>query len=140
MIETLFELLETYKVEVPILQRDYAQGRKGEHEKRIRGQLLEDMKLAILGEKPQLNIHFVYGKAENGKFIPIDGQQRLTTLFLLHLYAFRNDNESPKTELLHKFTYETRVSSRRFLRKLTDMREEVFASELVPSEEICDSE
>jgi len=139
MTKTLFELLKKYEVEIPILQRDYAQGREGEHEKRVRKQLLKDMRLAITGET-QLDIHFVYGRAEkeNGKFIPIDGQQRLTTLFLLHLYAFRNDKS--KTELFRKFTYETRVSSRRFLKKLTEMREKVFASELVPSEEICESE
>ncbi|MDR0525061.1 MAG: DUF262 domain-containing protein [Spirochaetaceae bacterium] len=137
-IETLFELLNKYKVEVPIVQRDYAQGRHDSHTKMVRDNLLKDMESAILRETPPLDLNFVYGKAENGKFIPIDGQQRLTTLFLLHLYAFYNDDS--KTELLQKFTYETRTSSRVFLEKLTQKRSMVFISKVSPSEEIEDSE
>jgi uncharacterized protein with ParB-like and HNH nuclease domain len=137
-IDTLFELLDKYKVEVPIVQRDYAQGRQDDHTKMVRYNLLKDMKSAILRKTPPLDLNFVYGKAENDKFIPIDGQQRLTTLFLLHLYAFQNDNS--KTKLLRKFTYETRTSSRDFLEKLTENRAAVFTSVLPPSREIEDSE
>ncbi|MBK5244641.1 MAG: DUF262 domain-containing protein [Eubacteriaceae bacterium] len=138
MLDTLFELLNKYYVEVPIIQRDYVQGRQDIHTKMVSDNLLCDMKSAILGETPPLDLNFVYGKADADKFIPIDGQQRLTTLFLLHLYAFRNDET--KTELLRKFTYKTRTSSRNFFEKLTVNRETVFSSEMVPSKEIEDSE
>ncbi|WP_312400157.1 DUF262 domain-containing protein [Sphingobacterium sp.] len=49
-------------------------------------------------------------------FVPFDGQQRLTTLFLLHflVYAKRNEDIS----FLRHFTYKTRVSSRDFLEAL----------------------
>ncbi|AIQ62433.1 hypothetical protein PSTEL_04240 [Paenibacillus stellifer] len=104
----------------------------------VRDNLLADMKSAILGETKPLDLNFVYGKAEGSKFIPIDGQQRLTTLFLLHLYAFYND--SSKTKLLRNFSYETRTSSRDFLEKLTENRAAVFSSKLIPSREIEDSE
>lgn len=137
-LDTLFELLEEYKIEVPIVQRDYAQGRQDEDAKRVRGTLLEDIRKAILRETPSLDLNFVYGKAENGKFIPIDGQQRLTTLFLLHLYAFAEDDS--KTSLLKKFTYATRTSSRDFFKELIEKRAVVFRAELKPSEEIKDSE
>ncbi len=137
-LDTLFELLDTYKVEVPIVQRDYAQGRQDDHTKMVRRNLLDDMKSAILRKTPPLDLNFVYGKVEGDKFIPIDGQQRLTTLFLLHLYAFYNDDS--KTKLLRKFTYETRTSSRYFLEKLTENRAAVFTSALSPSIEIEDSE
>lgn len=137
-INTLFELLEQYKVEVPIVQRDYAQGRKDEHAKLVRSNLLKDMKAEILEETPSLDLSFVYGKAENNIFIPLDGQQRLTTLFLLYLYAYYNDDS--KTDLLKRFTYRTRKSSRDFLEKLIENRSNVFISELSPSEEIEDSE
>lgn len=136
-IATLLELLDEYKVEIPIVQRDYAQGRKNAHAKVVRSNLLKDMKTAILSDTP-LDLSFVYGKAENKKFIPIDGQQRLTTLFLLHLYAFRKD--ASKTPLLHHFTYETRITSREFLKRLIENRAEIFASNLNPSAEIEDSE
>lgn len=137
-IDTLLKLLVKYYVEVPIIQRDYAQGRQDDHTKMVRDNLLADMKSAILRETKPLDLNFVYGKAEGGKFIPIDGQQRLTTLFLLHLYAFCND--SSKTKLLRNFSYETRTSSRDFLVKLTENRATVFSSALIPSKEIEDSE
>jgi len=139
-IDTLTELLSAFKnkVEIPIVQRDYAQGRQDSDTKLVRNNLLADMKSAILRETPPLDLNFVYGKAENEKFIPVDGQQRLTTLFLLHLYAFREDDS--KTELLYRFTYETRTSSRDFFEKLTQNRVDVFTSDLSPSEEIVDSE
>ena len=49
-------------------------------------------------------------------FIPIDGQQRLTTLFLLHWYAAWSEGklDIAKETLLH-FTYETRPSAHSFL-------------------------
>jgi uncharacterized protein with ParB-like and HNH nuclease domain len=137
-IGTLFELLEEYKVEVPVVQRDYAQGRTDDHANLVRFNLLKDMKSAIMGETPPLDLNFVYGKAEGDKFIPLDGQQRLTTLFLLHLYAFYKD--ANKTKLLYKLTYETRKSSRDFLEKLTENRLAVFTSDLPPSKEIEESE
>lgn len=135
---TLLELLNKYRVEVPIIQRDYAQGRDDDHATRVRLNLLKDMKLAILGETPQLDLNFVYGKIENDKFIPLDGQQRLTTLYLLHIYAFSNDSD--KTDILKNFTYETRKSSRDFLEKLNQNREAIFSAKLLPSMEIEDTE
>jgi len=137
-LDTLFQLLDTYKVEIPIVQRDYAQGRQDEHTKMVREILLADIKSAILYKTQPLDLNFVYGKVENNKFIPIDGQQRLTTLFLLHLYAFYNDDS--KTKLMLKFTYETRSSSRRFIEELTERRISVFTSALSPSKEIADAE
>jgi hypothetical protein len=114
-LNTLSELLADHKVEVPMLQRDYAQGRRDSHASMVRYNLLNDIKSAILGQTPPLDLNFVYGKTIDGTFIPIDGQQRLTTLFLFHLYAFRDDDS--KSDILIKFTYETRKSSRDFFRK-----------------------
>ena len=136
-IDTLIELLSEYRVEIPIVQRDYAQGRRDTDTDIVRATLLTDIKSALLKETNALDLNFVYGKAESDKFIPIDGQQRLTTLFLLHLYAFADDKR--KSSLLRKFSYETRTSSRDFIEQLTDHRSEVFASSLKPSAEIEDS-
>lgn len=138
-ITTLTQLLEKYLIEIPIAQRDYAQGRRDPHAEMVRSNLLRDMKRAVL-EGDALDLSFVYGKKENqdSKFIPIDGQQRLTTLFLLHLYAFRRDDE--KTALLSRFTYETRVTSRDFLKALIDKRAGIFDLGKSPSEEVEDSD
>ena len=71
-------------------------------------------------------------------FIPLDGQQRLTTLFLLYWYIgsveLRNrDDLKTLMGLLKKFTYETRASSRRFCEKLVETKLD-FKNE--PKEEI----
>jgi len=136
---TLFELFDSFDViEVPIIQRDYAQGRQDDHAKMVRCTLLKDIESTISGKTKSLDLNFVYGKTENKKFIPIDGQQRLTTLFLLYLYAFHDDES--KTDLFCRFTYETRSSSRKFFKKLIEKRSSVFKSNLSPSGEIEDSE
>lgn len=120
---TLIELLNQYSVKVPIIQRDYVQGRDNIQTKFIRETLLNDMKNAIEKNTP-MDLNFIYGKTIGNEFIPIDGQQRLTTLFLLHLYAFRND--ASKTELFKNFTYATRTSSREFIEEIVKKRDKIF--------------
>ncbi len=134
---TLLELLEKYEVEIPIIQRDYAQGRKTQHANMVRANLLKDMKLAVTAQSPPLDLNFIYGKLVGEKFIPLDGQQRLTTLYFLYLYAFKDDES--KTSIFDKFTYKTRISSRRFLRSINENRQGIFTNEKIPSSEIEDS-
>ena len=117
---TFWNLLSDTGIEIPIIQRDYVQGRSGKEE--LRKSFLRDLKHALLDSKEPLKLDFVYGTMEGGNLIPLDGQQRLTTLWLLHWYlAYRageielNPNVS---ERLRKFTYETRISSRQFCENL----------------------
>lgn len=113
---TLKKLLNQYKVEIPIIQRDYAQGREGKEE--LRNSFLSSLHLAVTKNK-NLELDFVYGDLRDGIFKPLDGQQRLTTLFLLHWYAaIRNLSLTDKMNTLSKFTYETRTSSREFCENL----------------------
>ena len=111
--KTFLELIKDYKIIIPLIQRDYAQGR--EKEKNKAEKFLEAIKN---GCNSKLNLDFVYGKRdkENKIFIPLDGQQRLTTLFLIHWYlSLENDY---KLELSN-FSYEVRSSSKDFLEELT---------------------
>jgi Protein of unknown function DUF262 len=57
---------------------------------------------------------------KNDILIPLDGQQRLTTLFLIHWYIALKENKLTDEikAVLSKFTYETRVSSEDFCKKL----------------------
>lgn len=75
-----------------------------------------------LENNKSLNLDFIYGNIdEKDCFIPLDGQQRLTTLFLLYYYlALRNgkDANEPKFKNLNNFSYETRISSKDFIEKL----------------------
>ena len=111
--KTFLELIKDYKIIIPLIQRDYAQGR--EKEKNKAEKFLEAIKN---GFNSKLNLDFVYGKRDKEKkiFIPLDGQQRLTTLFLIHWYlSLENDY---KLELSN-FSYEVRSSSKDFLEELT---------------------
>jgi hypothetical protein len=107
------ELIQAHKLEIPIIQRDYAQGRKDKKE--IRHNFLKALYESITTNNP-IKLDFIYGSCQNGAFQPLDGQQRLTTLFLLHWYAAAKDKElsSDTKILLSKFSYETRITSRDF--------------------------
>lgn len=101
------------KIVIPMIQRDYAQGREGSDISRIRTRFLESLHRAIIDEP--ITLDFVYGDIKNGIMTPLDGQQRLTTLYLLHWYAAKRDNiPEQQYEFLNRFTYETRYSARHF--------------------------
>lgn len=135
---SLLRLLENHKVIIPMIQRDFAQGRTLGKVPKIRERFLNEIvsNLANLQEPP-LELDFIYGytyEQENASaeklsfFTPLDGQQRLTTLFLIHWYVAAKEgylNEETEgsdkaKELLKKFSYATRHSSRLFCEKLTD--------------------
>lgn len=109
---------------VPMLQRDYAQGRPGEE--RVRKRFLASLREALLRPPGDaLDLDFVYGhdRTESGAFVPIDGQQRLTTLFLLHWYLAARDGRAEEFAALVSgggpgFRYEVRPSARRFFERL----------------------
>lgn len=116
-----------YRIEIPIIQRDYAQGRKSKYE--VRNLFLESLYKYLDANIPNQDLDFVYGSINKidgvNYFIPLDGQQRLTTLFLLHWYLANtiDDNYTNKYEDFRnlmlsneksKFRYETRPSSSEF--------------------------
>lgn len=106
------------KIAIPLIQRDYAQGRIDNDVNRVRSRFLDSLYKAIT-EEP-ITLDFVYGDIdEKGTMTPLDGQQRLTTLFLLHWYAAKKENISKdKYAFLSKFSYETRYSARYFCAEL----------------------
>ena len=113
----LKELLEKYRIEIPILQRDYAQGRKSQS--KIANEFLSAIFNVLNGKRQSLHIDFIYGYQENDKFLLIDGQQRITTLWLLHFYLYKKaDCLGQIKDLLAKFSYNTRKSSANFCKNL----------------------
>lgn len=124
MAETkLYSFIDLFKdvskIEIPIIQRDYAQGRKTPEVNKIRSRFLETIEKALSFKTP-LKLDFVYGDIDDaGVLTPLDGQQRLTTLFLLHWYIGRHENViDEKLEFLKKFSYATRYSAREFCQRL----------------------
>ena len=138
-----------YQIEIPIIQRDYAQGRNSSEE--VRTMFLDALYNYLIDEKPNRDLDFIYGSisGKNGhtRFIPLDGQQRLTTLFLLHWYLAQlsgkmhqlrefleyREGENGKS----KFTYETRTSSREFCDAL--MTNEFDLKKMLPDDEGCNN-
>ncbi|MDE6690024.1 MAG: DUF262 domain-containing protein [Prevotella sp.] len=124
MYQTLYNILCRERIEIPIIQRDYAQGR--ENKIYLRERLLGGM-IQALRDGKVLSMDFVYGTNEYGAMWPLDGQQRLTTLWLLHWYlAVRTNNLSSANTWLGRFTYETRITSRDFCKSLCSMDAETF--------------
>ena len=116
------EAVQLKKIIIPIIQRDYAQGRKGTDVTRIRERFLDSLYKAVT-EKP-ITLDFVYGDIDSeGNMTPLDGQQRLTTLFLLHWYAAQKGSVSEaEHSFLKRFSYETRYSARYFCIDLVDYK------------------
>ncbi len=118
------EAVQLKKITIPIIQRDYAQGRMGPDVIRVRERFLESLYKAVT-EKP-ITLDFVYGDIDDeGNMTPLDGQQRLTTLFLLHWYAAKRGGLPEEDyDFLKKFSYETRYSARYFCIDLLDYQPE----------------
>jgi hypothetical protein len=114
----MFRSPDVMMVEIPIIQRDFAQGRQNSEVKRIRRAFLDVLKQSLVNHE-ETSLDFLYGDTKEGRFIPLDGQQRLTSLYLLHWYlAVRCDIADEERDFLKKFTYQTRFSSRDFCEKL----------------------
>ncbi len=104
------------RVTIPMLQRDYAQGRTDAATASIRRDFLRAIAAAVQGGEP-LGLDFVYGSVKDGALVPLDGQQRLTTLFLLHWYVAARARVEDHRHML-ALSYETRASARRFCERL----------------------
>jgi len=112
-------------IRIPMIQRDYAQGRPSEAE--VREEFLTALAGALLkpADDPTLplNLDFIYGSVEGDeetRFMPLDGQQRLTTLFLLHWYLAWKDQRWAefgkmfRADAHARFSYSVRPSSTEF--------------------------
>ena len=126
-IYSFYQLISKYQIEIPIIQRDYAQGRDNAKAADVRNALVKKMINAVEKEDETLFFDFVYGRVDGNKFIPFDGQQRLTTLFLFHKYVFEKCQSKSNcghkdncicNGILGRFSYATRQSSREFCDKL----------------------
>ena len=116
---SFWNFLKKNEIEIPIIQRDYAQGRLGKETLR-RNFLFSLLNALEAKDNTEMKLDFVYGSIEDDKLNPLDGQQRLTTLWLLHWYiALRAEKLTKETcNVLSRFTYETRISSREFCKNL----------------------
>ena len=129
------DLVAISKIIIPRIQRPYAQGRSGDNESKIRKSFLKEIFKALNGETP-MDLNFIYGAVkenkenENGEYIMelLDGQQRFTTLFLLHWYLLNKESEQDNLiyndvwNALKSFVYETRTTTTKFCKSLSCYR------------------
>lgn len=123
--DNLFTLLSRYRVVIPGIQRHYVQGANNPKAESVRKQFIKEIFTAIEKKQNEFNLHFIYGPINtNGEdsFVPVDGQQRLTTLWLIARYAVEKAESSDRKDLLRllsRFTYEDRINAKRFCQALT---------------------
>ena len=163
---TFWEILTGIGIEIPAIQRDYAQGRDSGRIPVIRRKFINALLLALEKSSPSpLRLDFVYGKIygekneeeirknssaitsllksirdyadsidlivpetgvttksnDNGQsvfLIPLDGQQRLTALFLIHWFVLSKLGNRDQLGLLKRFRYKTRKSTELFIEML----------------------
>lgn len=117
------KLINDYIIYVPEFQRNYLQGDdSNESIKYKRDRLLDDIFDCIKSQSKSIDLGFIYGRVEKSYkdklFYPYDGQQRLTTLYFLHLliyFKFKNYDEIQSFKNKEKLSYQTRISTNRFI-------------------------
>lgn len=175
-IYTFPKLLRNFKIEIPVIQRDYAQGRSGIRPTEIRKRFVEDLAYAVINNT-RIHLDFVYGRVRGGekdesrnrniramktllssvkqyadsllldlsydlneldqniqadRLILLDGQQRMTTLYLLYRYLAVKANQNNKINF-GNFTYKTRTSSRLFCTHLNQLQAADLSASTEPS-------
>ena len=161
---SFYDLIEKNIIEVPIIQREYAQGRQIPKIKDIRQDFVEDL-ITHIKENKKLHLGFVYGRTDGDtkriqqknrevienilgsvksyanqfdfelktvlkspeskenselKFIPLDGQQRLTTLYLLFWLIYIKSDSNDKVEWIDNFYYINRKSAMDFSQAISN--------------------
>lgn len=120
------DLIKKGKIRIPQIQRDYAQGRKNKEVKEIRNHFVRSLLLVVTGKKAETQLDFVYGSDRKNAFEPLDGQQRLTTLFILH-WVLGVDLQTAEGESI--LIYETRNTSEAFCKELVHHNAKQFVNE-----------
>lgn len=129
---TFINFISDHTIQIPLIQRDYVQGIAFDDKTtEKRDEFVKKLLNAILPDGKPYTLDFIYGAREsfgtsvtdpNAPFLPLDGQQRLTTLLLMHWILAVKTNTDGKYnwvfELLKKFSYKTRISSDKFCRKI----------------------
>ena len=114
---TFLSFAQNKKIEIPIFQRDYAQGRNDETTDKIRKDFVSSL-IEALDKNTPIELDFIYGREVDNTITLIDGQQRLTTLFLLHWYLSQRIGKIDAFKNI-KFSYATRDYAKDFTAQLT---------------------
>lgn len=117
---SLYRFLNEFNICIPLIQREYVQGIKDKNGK-IKGttnRLVDDIVESLRNSK-KISLNIVYGFHEDNTFYPIDGQQRLTLMYLIHWYMAIRAETVDDVFNLKSFSYETRDSANEFFRYIS---------------------
>lgn len=121
----------TKHIVVPSIQREYVQPL----DKVILSGFVSTLLRCYVGQKHK-DLNYLYGVTnEDNSFEPIDGQQRLTTMWLLHLYVAARNGE----ELTVQLEYQTRDIAADFCKALKANSRDVINGGGYPSQSIRDA-
>ncbi len=136
---TLFGLLDQYSVLIPHLQRNYVHGRDDAHAKEVREHFVTSLDECINGTEMNLDVIYGIRDKERNVLIPIDGQQRLTTLWLSAVYASSTSKDKASRlgllSKLSRFSYESRPLAATFCRWLTSGADVNYETALLQAED-----
>ena len=83
---------------IPRIQRDYVQG---QNKSIIKG-FIEELRNSLINHK-KIDLNYIYGSFDkDSNFTAIDGQQRLTTLWLLYFYISARAGETLSVDLIYQ--------------------------------------
>ncbi|OAB38899.1 DUF262 domain-containing protein [Paenibacillus glacialis] len=120
---TLISLYESYNICIPAIQREYVQGFNEEKSNAVRERFLDDIFEVLESDdfEKTLEMNIIYGYTKNDIFYPVDGQQRITTLFIVHWFLWNNADKSAKPFFQDKpIMYEIRSATGSFFRELVN--------------------
>lgn len=124
--KTFGSLIGEHQIRIPQIQRDYAQGRMNKEVSEIRDSFVRSLMWVVTGKKSETELDFIYGSERDNAFEPLDGQQRLTTLFLLNWVLGVNLKNAKGEAAL---TYATRNTSEAFCKELVKHSARQFVDE-----------
>lgn len=107
------KLVKKKKVIIPIIQRDYAQGRNNSKAIVVRTRLIDEWVDILQDNNLRMDFNYIYGNENSDVFYPVDGQQRLTSLYLLHWYLAQATGNGENIKEW-AFDYRTRNSASEF--------------------------
>lgn len=129
---SVFRFMSEYEICIPLIQREYIQGCNDNKIFNTTNRMIDDILMALKNECSRVNLNIIYGYS-NDKFYPIDGQQRLTLLYLIIYYcAIRGEKFEDFRLKIKNFSYETKDSSTKFFEVI--LKEEKDISKILNTE------
>ncbi|WEV52235.1 DUF262 domain-containing protein [Bifidobacterium sp. ESL0704] len=130
---SFWQLIQYHAIRIPAIQRDYVYGQPSASS--VRSGILDEV-ATHLEDNTRLSLNFIYGEIEDNPedrdvpiCKPLDGQQRLTTLYfiywnsLVHVHAAHPEvNITEATDTLSRFSYDTRQTAKDFFELITQQR------------------